>query len=1179
MDFKALCQFRKEWHGKLILVMKLTTALILIVSLQVAAKGYTQESITLSEKNATLKEIFNKIERQTDYFFVYRTERLKQAKNVSIEVRSATVQEVLNIVFKDQPLSYEIVGKTVVIKPRDDEENKNKLLQATPLIDVKGKVTNEKGEPLEGVTVAVKGTKIATSTNSNGEFTLNNVDKDAILLFTHISMETFELKLEGKQEVAIALKTKIGSLADIQIMANTGFQIIKPNEATGSVVVINEEQLDQRVASDIISKLEGITNGLVFNKKIDGTNAIRIRGESTIYANPNPLVVVDNFPYDGNINSINPNDIENITILKDAAAASIWGVQAANGVIVITTKRGRLNQPLKVELNANVTVGGKPNLFYSPRISSSAYVDFEQFLFDQAYFDSYLFNPSLPAVSPVVEILNDKFNGVITEADATEKINAYRNVDQLRDDFLKYIYQKPILQQYQVNISGGANKLGYYFSTGYDRNLSNAKGNNDYRITLNNQLTFKLLKNLDFSAGLSYVEGRSNNNSIVNNLPSQNLYPYTRLSDEGGSPLSVPFRRQMFEDTIGTHGFLDWKYYPLKEQEYNDSKNKNYETRLQAGLKYAIVKGLNAEFLYQFQRVTNQGENYTSPKSYFIRDQYNTFAILDNDNNFIGSNYNNNLLNRGLLDVSNSVLTGHHGRFTLNYQNSWKDHAVSGMAGIEVTETKVEGNTNRFWGYDKTTGSFVSPDLFTYYPTYPSFDLSQISRPGSGVTTSGILSRFRSYFGIVNYTYRNRYSASVSARFDGTNYFGVKTNKKTVPLWSAGLKWDISKESFYKVDWLSNLNLKITYGYNGNLAQNLAAMTTIKYADYNSQYSNLKFSTINNIPNPNLGWEKTGQLNVGLNFALKKERVTGSIEYYRKNGEDLIGDAPVDPTTGITQIRGNFSGLESKGIDVQLTAKFIDTKIKWVTNFIFNYAMEKVTRYDIPLGALSYLVAYSDIYPKVGSSLYSLYSYRWAGLDPATGDPRVYRNGAVTSDYTQLSSFKDQDLIYNGRYNPPVFGSLYNNFSWKGLSLSVNLVYKFHYFFRRSAINYSAFGNGYASLHSDFADRWRNPGDESRTDVPSLTYPLDANRDHFYSNSTALIEKGDHIRLQFINLSYTLGNKILDRIGVSSMQLYLYANNMGIIWRANGKGIDPDYPYTSFPPAKTYSVGLKLSFK
>ena len=215
----------------------------------------------------------------------------------------------------------------------------------------------------------------------------------------------------------------------------------------------------------------------------------------------------------------------------------------------------------------------------------------------------------------------------------------------------------------------------------------------------------------------------------------------------------------------------------------------------------------------------------------------------------------------------------------------------------------------------------------------------------------------------------------------------------------------------------------------------------------------------------------------------------------------------------------------------------------------------------------------------MGSPLYSLYSFRWAGLDPANGDPRVYLSENKTSDYNQTNSFKEEDLVYSGRYNPPIFGSLYNTFSWKGLSLSINLVYKFNYYFRRNTISYNSFANEFRRLHADFANRWQNPGDENVTDVPSLAFPLNSARDAFYNNSDILVEKGDHIRLQFINLGYAFENNVLSRIGMRSLQLYLYAQNLGIIWRSNKKSIDPDYPYVFYPPGRTYSIGLKMSFK
>jgi TonB-dependent SusC/RagA subfamily outer membrane receptor len=258
-------------------------------------------------------------------------------------------------------------------------DNNNNI--ANPPIDIQGRVVNEKGDPVEGVTVTVKGTKKATSTNVNGEFSLRTVDPDAILIFTSVNMETFELNVSGKADLVVSLKTKVTALGGVIVTnVETGYQSLKPNEVTGSVDVISK-QLGQRVAPDVISKLEGITNGLVFNKNSAGATQLRIRGESTFFGFSEPLIVVDNFPYTGDINNLNPYDIESITVLKDAAAASIWGVQAGNGVIVITTKKGKMYQPIKVEFTSNFTVGEKPDLFYSPQINPSDFVDHEIFLF------------------------------------------------------------------------------------------------------------------------------------------------------------------------------------------------------------------------------------------------------------------------------------------------------------------------------------------------------------------------------------------------------------------------------------------------------------------------------------------------------------------------------------------------------------------------------------------------------------------------------------------------------------------------------------------------------------------------------------------------------------------------------------------------------------------------------
>jgi TonB-dependent starch-binding outer membrane protein SusC len=289
----------------------------------------------------------------------------------------------------------------------------------------------------------------------------------------------------------------------------------------------------------------------------------------------------------------------------------------------------------------------------------------------------------------------------------------------------------------------------------------------------------------------------------------------------------------------------------------------------------------------------------------------------------------------------------------------------------------------------------------------------------------------------------------------------------------------------------------------------------------------------------------------------------------------------MDPTAGVTQLTGNFSGMKTNGIDVQISSININKAIEWTSSFNFNYAKETVTRYDIKEGVLSFFSAYGVILPQVGKPLYGLYSYRWAGLDPQTGDPRFYISDTISEDYSGSlnDKFQSSDIVFSGKYRPPYTGSLLNTISWRGIDMTFNLMYKFGHYFRRKSINYSQLMGNWRNGHQDYALRWQKPGDEAHTDVPSFIYPDPSNgaRDAYYTQSTALIEKADHIRLQFINIGYNLNPNALKGLFLSSLRIYFYANNLGIIWRANDKKIDPDYPYFT-PPPRTYSFGIYAGF-
>jgi len=288
--------------------------------------------------------MFSAIETQTNYVFFYNYELLNDAKAVSIEVKDVSLQDALKLLFKNQPLDFVIKQQTVFITKKNSTTVLNEELPLPPPIDIKGRVVNEKGEPVI-VTVTVKGTKNATSTDVNGVFALKEVDENSTLVITGVNIETYEVKVNGRNDLAtISTKTRIVEGLDVQVVS-TGYQDIPKERATGSFVKIDNELINRRVSTDILSRIDGITSGLIFNTNRRQANDISIRGRSTIFANDKPLIVVDNFPYDGDINNINPNDIESINILKDAAAASIWGARSGNGVIVIVTKKGRFTQP------------------------------------------------------------------------------------------------------------------------------------------------------------------------------------------------------------------------------------------------------------------------------------------------------------------------------------------------------------------------------------------------------------------------------------------------------------------------------------------------------------------------------------------------------------------------------------------------------------------------------------------------------------------------------------------------------------------------------------------------------------------------------------------------------------------------------------------------------------------
>jgi TonB-linked SusC/RagA family outer membrane protein len=1167
--------FSGNWHeNKILLSMKLTAFCLLIASLHVAAGGIAQEKITLSLKNVSLEHIFSTIKKQTGFIFIYESETIKN-KSVSIHVTNASLKQALDICFKNLDITYAIVGRNVVVntKKLSADANETNGSLAPPFIDVRGRVINEKGEPVSSVTVLAKGTQKTTLTDSDGYFSLTTIEKDAILVFTHISMETFELKVSGKTELAITLKTKIRELSDVVVTVSTGYETLPKERATGSFEHVDNKLLNRAVTTNILERLDGVVPGLIFNRRIGSSNqtSISVRGISTLESDQRPLIVIDNFPYDGDINNINPNDVESITILKDAAAASIWGTRAGNGVIVITTKKGKYNQKLSVTANSNISIVNKPDLFYLPQFPASDFIEVEKLLFDKGYFNGDLSNVnSYPVVSPVIEILNKRKKGLISEADSAQQISAFLDYD-IRKDYSKYLYRKGINSQSSLNLSGGGSNFNYLFAVGYDKNLATLRGNEQDRITIRSQNSMKPLKNLDIDLSSLITLNRFENNSpgspIISGGGKNALYPYARLIDENGNHLAVEKDyRNNFTDTVGNGKLMDWKYRPLDELDLANNKAKSTDILLNMGIRYNFTKWLSTEVKYMFGKTFASTKNYYSPQTYITRSLINTYTPVN------GTYTSSAIPFGGILDKFATDRTSNSIRGQININKTWFDkHTVNAIVGYEIRENHVLNDGSKFYGYDDNVLTYKNADFVNFYPTY----LGSSGRIPNNLYSSDRLDRFVSYYGNATYNFDRRYSLSLSGRKDASNLFGTTTNNKWKPLWSIGASWDLSNEAFYKFAGIPYLKVRTTYGYSGNVNNTIPAVLTLNALATPNQFTNLIQYSVNNPPNPTLRWENNRMINLGVDFALKGQVISGSIEYYFKKSTDLISQVAADITTGYTDLVINSASLDGKGVDININSKNINgNKFKWQTTWLFSYNSNKVSKYITQKTAKDFLI--SQITPLVGADAYSIISRKWAGLDPSNGDPRGYVDGSVSKDYTLIAaSANPVDYIIHGPSRPTYFGALRNSVSYRNINLSLNITYRFKYFFRRTdLINYSGlFGDWDNIGYADYLKRWQKAGDEATTNVPSLVYPATTDRDNFYALSEVGVEKGDHIRLQDINLNYNLTRIEWKKMPFNTVTFYFYVNNLGILWKATSSRLDPDY---GVPPAKSYSVGMRI---
>ncbi|PSL02258.1 SusC/RagA family TonB-linked outer membrane protein [Cecembia rubra] len=1035
---------------------------------------------------------------------------------------------------------------------------------------IRGKVIGASdGLPLPGAVIKENKGQASAITDENGNFSIRPLSSNSdALIISFIGFKRKEVSLEdlkAESESLIRLFEEGLSLGEVEIFS-TGYQDIPKERATGSFVQVDNELINRRVSTNLIDRLEDVTSGLIFNRGPSAVNdPISIRGRSTIFAETQPLIIIDNFPYDGPLENINPNDVESITVLRDAAAASIWGARSGNGVIVIKTKAGGFNQKMNVTLNSNTNFLQKPDLMASPQMSISDFISIEEMLFGRGFYNSRFNDNVRSALSPAVETLYAHREGLISTTEKDQLMARYAQTDSRRE-LLDHFYRTAVNQQHSLGINGGSQYHRYSFSVGKDINNGPLIGNSDQRTTLSFNNQWSLINDkLEIGALLYYTQA-----SRYGDTEMPILGPYDRIFDENGLPAQVARDHSIrFANSFLETDFLDWRYFPAREKGILSNSRQQADTRINATVGYKLTSWLKAELLYQHWKNTASSRDYAPQESYGTRWLINRYTQVANDGTL-----SRPIPLGGILDTQHSLATGNYGRFQLSANKNIRNiHQIHAIAGAEVKDVQTVLSRTRYYGYDDNFGISLPVNYDMQFRVNPQNALFVIPR---GEDNDGIVDRFISYFANASYTFDSRLVFSASARKDASNIFGVETNQRAVPLWSSGLAWNLSEERFYSSNLIPYLRLRATYGYNGNVDRTLSAFTTANYLIMGNNAINpgQRFALIRNPPNRNLRWERIRTVNLGLDLSLKDNMLDLSLEFFAKQGMDLIGEFAVAPSTGFSTFRGNFADTKSTGIDIILNARPLKSRKVWDINFLFSMVNEEVVAYDRPATVNNML--FTNIAPVVGRPLFSMFGMPWAGLDPSTGDPLGILNGEPSNNYLAIrQQTTPDDLVYLGPERPQIFGALRNTVHIGSFYVSANISYRLGYFFRKQTVDYSQLLNGRIS-HSDFHVRWQEPGDEDRTNVPSIPQVSNLHRQFLHTYSEAFVERGDHIRFQDIRLGYRLENKKSRNLPFKSGEIYAYANNLGILWKASKNMKDPDFQ--NIPPIRSLALGFRLDF-
>jgi TonB-linked SusC/RagA family outer membrane protein len=1179
---------------KLMLIMRLTTVLLIASMMQVSAASYAQK-ISLKEKNASLEHIFNKIRLQSGYDFLFNRNLLKKAKEVTINIKDVSLQEALNRSFFGQPFTFMIQEKTIIVKEKE-ASILDRISSVFSNIDVKGLVLGEDGNPLPGTTITVKGSNRFVMSNDKGEFNLDNVSDQAILVITFLGYEKLEVKAQAN--IAVAMKLASSKLEEVNITYNTGYQKISKERATGSFSKPDMEVFRKRTGSmDIMSRLDGLVPGLTIlngpgneygSDEKGRTQRALVRGKGSVRTNTEPLYVVNGMIVE-NFSTINPDDVEDITVLKDAAAAAIWGVRSANGVIVVTTKSGAKDKKLSINYSGYVNIQGRPDRDYLHLMNSSQFIQTAKELFNQPRYPAY---SPFRFVAPHEQILYDGKAGLIDANTVNAKLDSLARIDNTSQ--LNELWSRnAITNNHTLSIGGGSQLYSAYTSVSYTNDRSNRPGQKSETYRLNLNQTFNPTKFLTFTLFTAL------NNSISkgDNSPTveADVLPYQLFKDGQGNNITMNYIQ-----AIPDADRADWEarsrinldYNPLDERNYGFNDANRTAINIIGGVDLKLFKGLSFQGNYGIQKSPGTTHNYNDHTSFSSRRQLVGLTVaptVDDIPIYYIPEYG------GTYSIGESTQKNWTARNQLLYNSrvrQGKDF-VSVQLGQEASEQHAYGTLSTLRGYDLDKQTYALLDYAMLKkgisPTVPYGDRGGLSE--APFSTTDRISRFSTLFALFSYTYDGKYSLDGSWRADRNTLVGGASSSQNKPIWSIGAKWQIIKEPFMRnFTWLDDLGIRATFGMTGNSPGVNASSSkdVLELENYNSIPGDGAY--INTPANRNLNWESTRTINIGINFAVLKSRLSGGIDVYDRNTTDLLATVLRNPFSGVRDATGNLGELSNKGLEISLTSQNIQSRdFNWTTTFNFSYNYNKLVSYEVvPIELLSAMGKVNSTY-YIGRSMSSLFAYQYAGLDNV-GDPLVRLNdGTVTKD---RSVAQLDDIVYMGTTIPKFNGGLSNTVSYKDFSLTANLSYNFGHVMRKETVDFftgrlsGVEGSFSGNLSTLFLDRWKNPGDELVTNIPRYVAngSDNANRElSYYTLGDANVVSAAYVKLRDVSLSYSLPSSVARTLHIGSARFFVQATNF-LVWTANKDGIDPEYASLSgggrsLPPYKhSFSLGTNISF-